>query len=75
MEPCNTRLDCGHVCQSVCHPGDPDHKEYQCRQKCTKMLCKDHRFVKLITYNKPILVAFARLVCDNKHFKIITQVI
>lgn len=39
MEPCKTRLECGHTCQMVCHPTDPQHIEYQCRQKCSKSLC------------------------------------
>ncbi|TNN78713.1 NFX1-type zinc finger-containing protein 1 [Liparis tanakae] len=38
-KPCEFRLDCGHVCVRVCHPYDPEHKEYQCLKKCQKMLC------------------------------------
>lgn len=38
-EPCKFRLDCGHVCASVCHPYDPEHKEYKCVKKCQKVLC------------------------------------
>ncbi|XP_070815806.1 NFX1-type zinc finger-containing protein 1 [Chaetodon trifascialis] len=37
--PCNFRLDCGHVCASVCHPYDPEHKKYKCLKKCQKILC------------------------------------
>ncbi|XP_051269576.1 NFX1-type zinc finger-containing protein 1 [Dicentrarchus labrax] len=39
-QPCNFRLDCGHVCSSVCHPYDPEHKKYKCVKKCQKILCK-----------------------------------
>ncbi|XP_042361275.1 NFX1-type zinc finger-containing protein 1 isoform X2 [Plectropomus leopardus] len=38
-KPCEFRLDCGHVCARVCHPYDPEHKEYQCLKKCQKILC------------------------------------
>ncbi|KAM3621818.1 uncharacterized protein V6R79_016437 [Siganus canaliculatus] len=38
-EPCEFRLDCGHVCASVCHPYDPEHKEYKCTKKCQRKLC------------------------------------
>ena len=38
--PCATRLACGHVCEMVCHPTDPEHKEYQCKKPCAKILCK-----------------------------------
>ncbi|XP_070700533.1 NFX1-type zinc finger-containing protein 1 [Pempheris klunzingeri] len=37
--PCEFRLDCGHVCSSVCHPYDPEHKNYKCGKKCQKILC------------------------------------
>lgn len=38
-QPCKFRLDCGHVCSRVCHPYDPEHKEYKCGKKCQKILC------------------------------------
>ena len=37
--PCATRLQCGHVCEMVCHPTDPEHKEYECKKPCAKTLC------------------------------------
>nr|XP_039261973.1 NFX1-type zinc finger-containing protein 1-like [Styela clava] len=41
-QPCNTRLDCGHVCSRPCHPDD--HSSYQCSKPCDKILCSDgHR--------------------------------
>lgn len=41
---CDFRLKCGHVCTRVCHPYDPEHKEYQCIKDCQKVLCGDgHR--------------------------------
>uniref|UniRef100_A0A3B4AX81 RZ-type domain-containing protein n=1 Tax=Periophthalmus magnuspinnatus TaxID=409849 RepID=A0A3B4AX81_9GOBI len=38
-QPCEYRLNCGHVCAKVCHPYDPEHKEYQCLKKCQKIVC------------------------------------
>jgi hypothetical protein len=40
---CNYRLECGHVCRSLCHPVDREHKEiYKCRQDCSKELPCGH---------------------------------
>ncbi|KAK2915291.1 NFX1-type zinc finger-containing protein 1 [Channa argus] len=39
VQPCLFRLDCGHVCPRVCHPSDPEHKEFKCNKKCQKILC------------------------------------
>ncbi|XP_017264129.2 NFX1-type zinc finger-containing protein 1 isoform X2 [Kryptolebias marmoratus] len=36
---CQFRLDCGHVCPGVCHPYDPEHKEFKCSKKCERILC------------------------------------
>nr|XP_040059120.1 NFX1-type zinc finger-containing protein 1 isoform X2 [Gasterosteus aculeatus aculeatus] len=36
---CEFRLDCGHVCSRLCHPCDPEHKEYLCRKNCQKVSC------------------------------------
>ncbi|OCT62801.1 NFX1-type zinc finger-containing protein 1 [Xenopus laevis] len=45
---CEFRLDCGHRCTRVCHPYDPEHKEYQCNKPCQKELCEDgHRCKKM----------------------------
>ena len=42
--PCATRLACGHVCEMVCHPTDPEHKEYQCKKPCAKIICtRNHK--------------------------------
>ena len=41
--PCNTRLECGHVCEMVCHPTDPEHKEYRCNKPCAKVLRCGHQ--------------------------------
>ncbi|XP_069808099.1 NFX1-type zinc finger-containing protein 1 [Dendropsophus ebraccatus] len=43
-QKCDFRLNCGHVCTRVCHPYDPEHKEYECNKDCQKVLCGDgHR--------------------------------
>uniref|UniRef100_A0A665VRZ3 Zinc finger, NFX1-type containing 1 n=1 Tax=Echeneis naucrates TaxID=173247 RepID=A0A665VRZ3_ECHNA len=39
-QPCQFRLNCGHVCSRVCHPYDPQHKEYKCGKACQKILCE-----------------------------------
>lgn len=39
--PCEFRLDCGHVCLSVCHPYDVEHKKYKCPKNCERILCDD----------------------------------
>ncbi|XP_076869960.1 NFX1-type zinc finger-containing protein 1 [Brachyhypopomus gauderio] len=39
-QPCEYRLDCGHVCVRMCHPYDTDHKKYKCTKNCPKVLCE-----------------------------------
>lgn len=39
LQPCQFRLECGHVCTRVCHPYDPEHKEFKCIKKCEKIVC------------------------------------
>ncbi|XP_068677009.1 NFX1-type zinc finger-containing protein 1-like [Montipora foliosa] len=34
--PCATRLECGHVCDMMCHPVDPEHLDYECQRPCVK---------------------------------------
>ena len=36
LEPCEFRLECGHVCVRICHIIDSDHKKYQCPKPCSK---------------------------------------
>jgi hypothetical protein len=36
---CGARLDCGHRCEQLCHPTDPNHEEYDCRKRCARK-CK-----------------------------------
>ncbi|XP_053098833.1 LOW QUALITY PROTEIN: NFX1-type zinc finger-containing protein 1-like [Hemicordylus capensis] len=46
--PCDSRLDCGHVCPRACHPYDPQHKAFQCLKPCPKELCPEgHRCPRL----------------------------
>ncbi|XP_068568539.1 NFX1-type zinc finger-containing protein 1 [Cebidichthys violaceus] len=51
-KPCEFRLDCGHVCSRVCHPYDPEHKEYQCLKKCQKSLCDLGHRCPLVCYKE-----------------------
>ena len=44
QKQCGLRLECGHVCQSPCHPIDRDHKMmYRCQQLCNKRLPCGHK--------------------------------
>ncbi|XP_049446635.1 NFX1-type zinc finger-containing protein 1 isoform X2 [Epinephelus fuscoguttatus] len=66
-KPCEFRLKCGHVCTRVCHPYDPEHKEYQCLKKCQKILCDlGHRCPRLCHKKCPEK-------CPEKVEKIIPQ--
>ena len=40
---CGTRLGCGHRCEQLCHPTDPNHEEYDCRKPCPKTCERGHR--------------------------------
>ncbi|XP_030275595.1 NFX1-type zinc finger-containing protein 1 isoform X4 [Sparus aurata] len=51
-QPCNFRLDCGHVCSLVCHPYDPEHKKYKCMKKCEKPLCAQGHKCTLVCFKK-----------------------
>ena len=33
---CGMRLDCGHVCERICHPKDREHKLVSCSKVCGK---------------------------------------
>ncbi|XP_070758638.1 NFX1-type zinc finger-containing protein 1 isoform X2 [Enoplosus armatus] len=50
--PCEFRLDCGHVCTRVCHPYDPEHKDYKCVKKCQKILCDQGHKCPLVCYKE-----------------------
>ncbi|XP_028391654.1 NFX1-type zinc finger-containing protein 1-like [Dendronephthya gigantea] len=39
MSMCGFRLPCGHACSLHCHPVDPKHERYRCREKCLEELC------------------------------------
>ena len=41
---CEFRLKCGHVCSMYCHVNDQDHKDYECRKPCGRVICdNNHR--------------------------------
>ena len=44
---CDARLDCGHVCKMYCHPRDPFHENYECKQPCAKKCDNGHPCPKL----------------------------
>ena len=38
LKRCEVRLECGHACKLLCHPHDVEHKNYICREPCTKSI-------------------------------------
>ena len=40
---CGVRLDCGHACDSICHPTDEFHEPGRCRKVCWKTCPNDHQ--------------------------------
>ena len=38
LRRCEVRLTCGHACKFLCHPKDPEHKEYLCKEECPKTI-------------------------------------
>lgn len=42
LKKCNADLRCGHSCTSICHVLDREHKEFRCKEKCTKTCPNDH---------------------------------
>uniref|UniRef100_A0A3Q0SGU1 Zinc finger NFX1-type containing 1 n=1 Tax=Amphilophus citrinellus TaxID=61819 RepID=A0A3Q0SGU1_AMPCI len=51
-QPCQFRLECGHVCPRVCHPYDPEHKKYKCDKKCEKIICDRGHRCTLVCYKE-----------------------
>ena len=51
--PCDVRLECGHVCKLYCHPLDPNHEDYICKQPCTKRCDNGHPCKELCTEKCP----------------------
>ena len=50
---CGFRLNCGHPCPLFCHPLDPKHEEYRCKEKCLEELCDlKHRCKKQCHYGQ-----------------------
>ena len=50
MLPCEFRLTCGHVCEQLCHPKDPNHEDYKCRKPCERSLCDSGQPCKNVCY-------------------------
>ncbi|KAK7498029.1 hypothetical protein BaRGS_00010617, partial [Batillaria attramentaria] len=38
--PCEARLDCGHVCELLCHGYDRNHEQYRCTKPCERRVCE-----------------------------------
>ncbi|CAG5132361.1 unnamed protein product [Candidula unifasciata] len=57
-QPCEFRLDCGHICSMMCHGYDLDHIIYQCEKPCARTCSAGHP-CKQLCYEKclcPVLV-------------------
>lgn len=53
LQPCITRLICGHVCPSTCHVFDSEHELMKCHKPCDKIVCeREHRCKKKCHYGK-----------------------
>uniref|UniRef100_A0A1A8CEK6 Zinc finger, NFX1-type containing 1 n=2 Tax=Nothobranchius kadleci TaxID=1051664 RepID=A0A1A8CEK6_NOTKA len=72
-QPCQFRLDCGHVCPRVCHPSDPEHKKVKCRKNCEKILCKEgHKCTRLCYEDCPeCRVKVEKVVPQCKHLQMV----
>lgn len=40
--PCGRRMACGHMCLRLCHPDDPNHEAFECKEECGLMLACGH---------------------------------
>ncbi|TFK23669.1 P-loop containing nucleoside triphosphate hydrolase protein [Coprinopsis marcescibilis] len=56
LRPCNSRLECGHVCPYKCHPDDVNHINVQCDQPCTRLCDRKHPCTR--TCSEPCLCTF-----------------
>ena len=65
-EPCDTRLDCGHVCRYPCHPTDQGHRNYTCELVIEKMLKCGHTKTEKCNENGTCQeVVKTKLACDH----------
>ncbi|XP_021272759.1 NFX1-type zinc finger-containing protein 1 isoform X1 [Numida meleagris] len=70
-QPCEFRLDCGHVCTRACHPYDVQHKKYQCLKPCQKVLCTDGHRCPQLCYEPcgPCMVIVEKIVSKCGHLQ------
>ncbi|XP_065610473.1 NFX1-type zinc finger-containing protein 1 [Cyrtonyx montezumae] len=70
-QPCEFRLDCGHVCTRACHPYDVQHKKYQCLKPCQKVLCTEGHRCQLLCYEPcgPCMVIVQKTVPKCGHLQ------
>ncbi|KAF8959737.1 hypothetical protein BDZ97DRAFT_1666780 [Flammula alnicola] len=47
LRPCETRLNCGHLCPFKCHSDDPNHITVVCSQPCRRLCPRNHPCRKL----------------------------
>lgn len=73
-KPCQFRLDCGHVCSSVCHPYDQEHKRFECMKPCQKVLCDQGHQCKRLCYEqcpKPCKVKVEKIIPQCQHTQMV----
>ncbi|XP_033097269.1 NFX1-type zinc finger-containing protein 1 homolog [Anneissia japonica] len=65
---CETRLECGHVCPRYCHPKDPHHEKYECREPCVRTCDRKHPCNSLC-FEKcpPCRVIICKILLDCSH--------
>ncbi|KAH9032058.1 AAA domain-containing protein [Lactarius pseudohatsudake] len=39
LRPCEYRLSCGHVCPSMCHTDQDNHRRMKCNRPCVRVTC------------------------------------
>ena len=54
QEACEYRLECGHACEKLCHPNDPQHKRYQCDKQCVQRCVNEHQCQRTCHYSRPL---------------------
>ncbi|XP_072165890.1 NFX1-type zinc finger-containing protein 1-like [Diadema setosum] len=49
-QPCEARLECGHVCRQLCHLTDREHVLYKCEAQCFKTICSNNHTCPNVCY-------------------------
>ena len=68
-ELCAMELECGHICDQVCHPTDLEHKErFACQQPCTKTCERGHNCLRTCSEEcGPCMVRVSKMIPGCNH--------